>query len=189
MHLLPQGQLHWHFTLEQSKKEGRSGIQEQRNPLKIERGKGKVTQKVWREDAVSYVLYFMVLYIYDELCMLELTLMKNSVLKVKVGGFFFSFWLKVDSSSSDIPGFTFLAQYPEARFRDGHGHHSINVFYGQAAAGGRLFFMLSGRVQHGHLLGVKTLTAMLSLMGTFCNETKIYKDVCEESFLLHMVRT
>lgn len=82
-----------------------------------------------------------------------------------------------------------MAQYPEARFRDGHGHHSINVFYGQAAAGCRLFFMLSGRVQHGHLLGVKTLTAMLSLMGTFCNETKIHKDVCEESFLLHMVRT
>lgn len=115
--------------------------------------------------------------------------------KGQSGGFllffflFFSFCLKVDSSSSDIPGFTFLAQYPEARFRDGHGHHSINVFYGQAAAGCRLFFMLSGRVQHGHLLGVKTLTAMLSLMGTFCNETKIYKDVCEESFLLHMVRT
>lgn len=29
------------------------------------------------------------------------------------------------------------------------------MFYGQAAAGGSLFFMLSGRVQHGHLLGVK----------------------------------
>lgn len=37
----------------------------------------------------------MVLYIYDEFCMLELTLIKDSVLKVKVGGFccffFFSF--------------------------------------------------------------------------------------------------
>lgn len=51
-------------------------------------------------------------YICDEFCMLELTLIKDSVLKVKVGFLlvfflFFSFCLKVDSSSSDIPGFTF----------------------------------------------------------------------------------
>lgn len=77
-----------------------------------------------------------------------------SVLKVKVYCCCWFFALEL-TSSSDVPGSTFLALYPEAHFRDGHGHHGINVFYGQAAAGGRLFFMLSGRVQHGHLLGVK----------------------------------
>lgn len=77
-----------------------------------------------------------------------------SVLKVKVYCCCWFFALEL-TSSSDVPGSTFLALYPEAHFRDGHGHHGINVFYCQAAAGGRLFFMLSGRVQHGHLLGVK----------------------------------
>lgn len=78
---------------------------------------------------------------------------------------------------SYIPRSTFLAQWPGANFRDRHGHCNINVFYSQAAAGGRLFFMLSGRVEHGHLLDIKNPHCYASFMGSLSIETKIYKDV------------
>lgn len=61
----------------------------------------------------------------------------------------------------------YLASLPGAHVRDGHGHHGINVFYGQAAAAGRLFFYAFWPSTTQPPAWRKTCTAMLGFTGTF----------------------